>query len=201
MEELLYPEERKNIKKISEQQKNILERREAIRIILYWKDIKKWWVVDKDRLNQVKAYSSFLKKEWFFKNEDIVVDKKSKNINKTNNIEEFSNICSEVYLYTKWVYSDLNNGLSNIKILNKITNWLNDLEKKLVVCSSCKNLDYSLKERYKSLISNLTKVIKLLNQSKEDIVDYYSNKTDIFNLLKLINNSLSNLLSSIEKKY
>jgi hypothetical protein len=48
--------------------------------------------------------------------------------------------------------------------------------------------------RFNLLNTNISKLINLFNESKWDIVDYYTNKWEILNLLNTINNSTKNLL-------
>ncbi len=197
IEELLLPEEKKKIKNITETQKSILERREALKIILNWWSIQKKVKLNKSDINNANAYRKFLEDEWFFKKE--IVKEKNKWVFiewiKTN--KNFQSMCSEVYLYTNGIYWELINSLSNINKIEKIISWLWLIEKKLVLCKECKELDYIIKDRYKSLMYNISKVIKLLGDSKWDIVDYYSNKADILKLLKTIVNSSKNLINTL----
>jgi hypothetical protein len=148
-------------------------------------------------MNNAIVYRKFLEKEWFFKEE--IIEKKEEWVfiesKKTNKV--FQNICSEVYLHTNGVYWELMNGLSSINKIEKMIRWLWKIEKKLVLCNVCKYLDYSINERYKWLIYNLSKLINLLSESKWDIVDYYSNKADILKLLKIIVNSSKNLINTL----
>jgi hypothetical protein len=102
-----------------------------------------------------------------------------------------------MYVETNWLYLELYSWLSNINKIEEIISLLWTIERKLVLCKVCKNLDYNIKERYKWLIYNLSKLIKLLSESKWDIVDYYSNKTDILKLLKIIVNSSKNLMNTL----
>jgi len=197
IEELLLPEEKKKIKNITETQKSILERREALKIILNWWSIEKKQKIKKSDRNNAIAYRFFLEKEWFFKEENIEKKEKPASIESTKVNKVFQDICSEVYLHMNWLYWELMNGLSNIDKIEKIISWLWLIEKKLVLCNVCKDLDYNIKDRYKSLMYNISKLIKLLSESKWDIVDYYSNKADILKLLKTIINSSKNLINTL----
>jgi len=204
LEKLLVGDEKFKIIEPSEAQKWILERREIIRKIVNSKNEninkKNQKKSSKKHIDNSIAYKQFLEKEWFFIDWNKINNIKNK-IRKPIDNKRFLDITWGIYLYSKELLGELNSWLSNIKKVDQFIEKMNTLENKLMSCKSCSKLNTNLKERYSQLIWYLVKFIKILNESKWDIVDYYSNKTDIINLLKTIVNSSKNILNTINKKH
>ena len=121
-------------------------------------------------------------------NEEKVLDSYEKNY--------FKDKLLEFFIYNKWVLLDLTWWLSNIDKIEKLIIKYQDFSKQLVKNDVEKVFSF----RLKSINGNIISLIQILWESKWDIIDYYSNKAKIINLLKSINNWTKNFLNDMESK-
>jgi len=202
LEKYLLEEEKDNITEISNVQAEIIERREIIRRTINWEKINNPNPKKNDNSRNINmlTFQKFLKEEWFFIKEEWKI-KKSVNKNEEKVLDSyekkyFKDKLLEFFIYNKWVLLDLTWWLSNIDKIEKLIIKYQDFSKQLVKNDVEKVFSF----RLKSINGNIISLIQILWESKWDIIDYYSNKAKIINLLKSINNWTKNFLNDMESK-
>jgi len=210
LEEFLTNSEKKKISSLTKSQEEIISRREAIKRIINWKrtinnrsNVSKWeWKI---RKNNADAFQEFLTNEWFFEKKNIDIESKTVKDNKIDRetlikIKWYYRIISSIHSYTRTLSSELKNWLSHIKKIDLIINDVKNHLSSIVKYREENILVDEYNSRLISLIWYLNSLIKVLNDSKEDIIDYYSNKTSIINLLNSIINNTNWLLKLFQKR-
>lgn len=206
LEKYLFQEEKNNINKLSEVQSDIVWRREALfRIInnrnnCVVKKVDEKIKSSNNVKNNSEAYRKFLKSEWFIFEEKIVKDltKTSNNNNYKDIYKWYFNLINNIYNYSKNTTIELNDGLSNIDNLIKIISDFDDYSKDLNKYRNNNKVSKEFNSRILDFLSTISSLNTLLNNSKWDIIDYYSYKSEILDSFFIITNTALWIMKSIK---